>query len=95
MVASSHNLQVLRLVYDHEDLSSNVSFDGLVSHSIAKHFVALRILDLGSAFVGGDALEQLCTICEKLEELTVGVEDHTLVSNIILAFLPLRMKFMI
>lgn len=82
VISTSDNLQILRFICENEGSSSNVNFDGLVSHLIAEHPASLRILDLGSEFIGGNVFEQLCTICDKIEELTVRVGRDTLVSDV-------------
>ncbi|KIM89934.1 hypothetical protein PILCRDRAFT_812717 [Piloderma croceum F 1598] len=72
-ISSSHRLRILRLIGDHVKSNPSVSFDGLISHMTARHFRTLRVLDLGTAFIGGDAFKQLCATCTILEDLTAGV----------------------
>jgi hypothetical protein len=81
VVSYSHNLQTLRLISSGEIPSANISFDSLTNHLTARHFGTLAVLDIGSAFIGGGALRQLCITCVHLEDLTVGVGWHTLVGN--------------
>jgi hypothetical protein len=80
-ISSSKCLRTLRLISSNEISSANISFDGLISHLATKHFGTLSVLDLGSAFIGGGALKQLCVACIYLEDLTVGVGWQTLVGN--------------
>lgn len=80
-ISSSRSLQTVRLVCENQAWSMHVSYDGLIDHLAAKHFATLCFLDLGSAFIGGNALKQLCTVCVQLEDLIVGVGRDTLVSD--------------
>jgi hypothetical protein len=80
-ISSSRNLRTLRLIDDSAEPNASVSFDGLISHLTARHFKTLRVLDIGSAFIGRDALKQLCVMCTLLEDLTAGIRWSTLVIN--------------
>jgi hypothetical protein len=78
-ISSSHRLRLLRLIGDNPKSNPSVRFDGLISHITTRHFRTLRVLDLGTAFIGGDAFKRLCATCTVLEDLTAGVGWHTAV----------------
>lgn len=80
-ISSSHNLQSLRLLSSTDESSASVSFDGLINHLTTRHFGTLAVLNLGSGFIGGPALKQLCAACTRLENLSAGVAWETLVGN--------------
>ena len=92
-ISSSHCLHILRLIGDNVNLKSkpSVSFDGLINHMTARHFRTLRVLDLGTAFIGGDAFKELCATCTVLEDLTAGVGWSTaVISHHVLGLLSVR-----
>jgi hypothetical protein len=90
-ISSSHRLYILRLIGDDAKSNPSISFDGLINHITARHFRTLRVLDLGTAFIGRDAFKQLCATCTVLEDLTAGVGWPTaVISDHVLYLLSVR-----
>lgn len=88
-VASS-SIERLRIICDEEDSSStlgaNVAFNSLIDHLAKKHSTTLRLLDIGSAYVGVDALKSLFETCLQLEEFRICAGKDALVALFLLNF---------
>lgn len=85
-VSSSRKLQSLRLICENEWSRANVTFDGLATHLVARHWATIRFLDLRSVFIRGSAFTQLCRSCIQLEEFSVAVHWDTLVSRLFIDY---------
>ncbi|KZP09857.1 hypothetical protein FIBSPDRAFT_873224 [Athelia psychrophila] len=80
-VSSARRLRILRLQSDAapSERGAHVSFDSLVIHLAHRHGSTLRVLDLGVAYIGFDAVCALAALGGCLEELTVGLRTECLV----------------
>ncbi|KAI0920231.1 hypothetical protein AcV5_010030 [Taiwanofungus camphoratus] len=68
----------LSLVCEEESRGASVNFDGLAAHLAHKHAETLRVLNMGAALVGRDALATLCAKCVRLEEIAVAISANVL-----------------
>ena len=69
---------------DHPISGTYFCFSGLVDHVLKKQYLTIRILDLGSAFVGVDHLRNLLIACVRLEELKLQVGRNALASHFLI-----------
>lgn len=94
--SSTRGLHTLRLQSDTSPLgpefewerTASVSFDSLVLHLAHRHGGTLRVLDLGAAYIGFDALRALADLGGRLEELSVGLRADCLVRGVLFLSLP-------
>jgi len=77
-------IEELRVICDNafeQPISATyLCFSGLFDHIVKKQFSTIRVLDLGSAFVGVDHLRRLLIACLRLEELKLQVGQNALAS---------------
>ncbi|PCH42866.1 hypothetical protein WOLCODRAFT_132541 [Wolfiporia cocos MD-104 SS10] len=71
-------LSKLHLACEEENRGAAVRFDGLLAHLSQKHATRLRELRMDTAFVGKDALRELCMSCVKLQEIAIAVSANVL-----------------
>ncbi|KAF8797659.1 hypothetical protein BYT27DRAFT_6926094 [Phlegmacium glaucopus] len=76
------SIEELRVIGDNvSDLpisGIHLCFSGLFDHILKKQFSTIRVLDLGSAFVGVDHLRSLLIACIRLEEVKLQVGQNAL-----------------